>query len=207
MEKSIAAILIKADERKDNDYFVRLFSAEGIISAVFRGVRKAGSKLKYAAQPMAFCLFELTGRQTPVITGASQIEDFSSIAADIVEFTSCMIMLEAADYSSAAVDCAESFLSLLKCIKAVIYNATDARLAAIKYMQKLLFLSGFYRPERGGGEVKDARSLAAAVAGSYLDDLKNIKADSDIVNAALKATSSLFERFFDCRINSCRFFG
>ena len=55
--------------------------------------------------------------------------------------------------------------------------------------------------------MKDARSLAAAVAGSYLDDLKNIKADSDIVNAALKATSSLFERFFDCRINSCRFFG
>ena len=56
MEGSVTAIVIRAEERKDSDYLLRLFSAEGVISAVMRGVRKASSKMKFAAQPFAFCV-------------------------------------------------------------------------------------------------------------------------------------------------------
>ena len=206
MEKSITAILIKAEERKESDYLVRLFSAEGIVVAVLRGVRKAGAKMKFAAQPMAFCVYELTGNQFPVVTGASQIEDFSSVCADMIQFTCCMIMLEAADYSSDAVDCAESFLSLLKSIKTIIYSSVDARLAATKFLQKLLYMSGFFRPERKKGPVVDAQSLSAAIAASYLDELPGLVADNELINAALKLNLAMFERFFSCKINSGRFF-
>ena len=57
MEGSVTAIVIRAEERKDSDYLLRLFSAEGVISAVMRGVRKASSKMKFAAQPFAFCVY------------------------------------------------------------------------------------------------------------------------------------------------------
>lgn len=206
MEKSITAILIKAEEHKESDYLVRLFSTEGIVVAVLRGVRKAGAKMKFAAQPMAFCVYELTGNKFPVVTGASQIEDFSSVCADMIQFTCCMIMLEAADYSSAAVDCAESFLSLLKSIKTIIYSSVDARLAATKFLQKLLYMSGFFRPERKKGPVVDAQSLSAAIAASYLDELPGLVADNELINAALKLNLAMFERFFSCKINSGRFF-
>ena len=55
MEGSVTAIVIRAEERKDSDYLLRLFSAEGVISAVMRGVRKASSKMKFAAQPRSAC--------------------------------------------------------------------------------------------------------------------------------------------------------
>ena len=94
MEGSVTAIVIRAEERKDSDYLLRLFSAEGVISAVMRGVRKASSKMKFAAQPFAFCVYELSGRgEIPVVTGATQIEDFSGIAEDIVSFSACSVML------------------------------------------------------------------------------------------------------------------
>ena len=147
MEGSVTAIVIRAEERKDSDYLLRLFSAEGVISAVMRGVRKASSKMKFAAQPFAFCVYELSGRgEIPVVTGATQIEDFSGIAEDIVSFSACSVMLEAARYSVDAVDCPDSFVSLLKCIKAVLYSAVNPAIVAIKYLQKLLFSSGFFRP-------------------------------------------------------------
>lgn len=206
MDKSITAILIKTEERKDNDYLIRLFSAEGIVTAVLRGVRKPGAKMKFAAQPLAFCVYELSGKQIPIVTGVSQIEDFSSVATDIVKFSACMTMLECADYSSSAVDCAESFVSLLKCIKEIIYGGADARIVAVKYLQKLLFLSGFYRPEMAKCEITDAKSLCAVIASSYLGDLSGISADGDTLCAALVNTAALFEKFFSCEIKSCRFF-
>lgn len=209
MEKSLTAIVIKAEERKDNDYLIRLFSAEGIISAVLRGVRKSGAKMKFAAQPLAFCVYELNGNQIPVVTGASQIEDFSAVAADIVKFTACTAMLEAADYSASAVDCAESFVSLLKCIKAVMYEGVDARAAAIKYMQKLLFLSGFFRPERNKNQtagMSEAKMLEIQIASSYLDDLSGLCADEDTLSAALCNTAAVFEKYFYCSVKSIRFF-
>lgn len=212
MEGSVTAIVIRAEERKDSDYLLRLFSAEGVISAVMRGVRKASSKMKFAAQPFAFCVYELSGRgEIPVVTGATQIEDFSGIAEDIVSFSACSVMLEAARYSVDAVDCPDSFVSLLKCIKAVLYSAVNPAIVAIKYLQKLLFSSGFFRPEKGELPEKDKciispDKLCKAVAASRLDDLLEITASDEAINSALAITADKFEKFFYCTLSSARFF-
>lgn len=212
MEGSVTAIVIRAEERMDSDYLLRLFSAEGVISAVMRGVRKASSKMKFAAQPFAFCVYELSGRgEIPVVTGATQIEDFSGIAEDIVRFSACSVMLEAARYSVDAVDCPDSFVSLLKCIKAVLYSAVNPAIVAIKYLQKLLFSSGFFRPEKGELPEKDnciisADKLCKAVAASRLDELLEITASDEAINSALAITADKFEKFFYCTLSSARFF-
>ena len=212
MEGSVTAIVIRAEERKDSDYLLCLFSAEGVISAVMRGVRKASSKMKFAAQPFAFCVYELSGRgEIPVVTGATQIEDFSGIAEDIVSFSACSVMLEAARYSVDAVDCPDSFVSLLKCIKAVQYSAVNPAIVAIKYLQKLLFSSGFFRPEKGELPEKDkciisADKLCKAVAASRLDELLEITASDEAINSALAITADKFEKFFYCTLSSARFF-
>lgn len=212
MEGSVTAIVIRAEERKDSDYLLRLFSAEGVISAVMRGVRKASSKMKFAAQPFAFCVYELSGRgEIPMVTGATQIEDFSGIAEDIVSFSACSVMLEAARYSVDAVDCPDSFVSLLKCIKAVLYSAVNPAIVAIKYLQKLLFSSGFFRPEKGELPEKDnciisADKLCKAVAASRLDELLEITASDEAINSALAITVDKFEKFFYCTLSSARFF-
>ena len=212
MEGSVTAIVIRAEERKDSDYLLRLFSAEGVISAVMRGVRKASSKMKFAAQPFAFCVYELSGRgEIPVVTGATQIEDFSGIAEDIVSFSACSVMLEAARYSVDAVDCPDSFVSLLKCIKAVLYSAVNPAIVAIKYLQKVLFSSGFFRPEKGELPEKDkciisADKLCKAVAASRLDELLEITASDEVINSALAITADKFEKFFYCTLSSARFF-
>lgn len=212
MKGSVTAIVIRAEERKDSDYLLRLFSAEGVISAVMRGVRKASSKMKFAAQPFAFCVYELSGRgEIPVVTGATQIEDFSGIAEDIVSFSACSVMLEAARYSVDAVDCPDSFVSLLKCIKAVLYSAVNPAIVAIKYLQKLLFSSGFFRPEKGELPEKDkciisADKLCKAVAASRLDELLEITASDEVINSALAITADKFEKFFYCTLSSARFF-
>lgn len=212
MEGSVTAIVIRAEEWKDSDYLLRLFSAEGVISAVMRGVRKASSKMKFAAQPFAFCVYELSGRgEIPVVTGATQIEDFSGIAEDIVSFSACSVMLEAARYSVDAVDCPDSFVSLLKCIKAVLYSAVNPAIVAIKYLQKLLFSSGFFRPEKGELPEKDkciisADKLCKAVAASRLDELLEITASDEAINSALAITADKFEKFFYCTLSSARFF-
>ena len=212
MEGSVTAIVIRAEERKDSDYLLRLFSAEGVISAVMRGVRKASSKMKFAAQPFAFCVYELSGRgEIPVVTGATQIEDFSGIAEDIVSFSACSVMLEAARYSVDAVDCPDSFVSLLKCIKAVLYSAVNPAIVAIKYLQKLLFSSGFFRPEKGELPEKDkciisADKLCKAVAASRLDELLEITASDEAINSALAIPADKIEKFFYCTLSSARFF-
>ncbi len=206
MEKSITAILIRSEERKDSDYLVRLFSGEGIITAIMRGVRKSTSKLKFAAQPFAFCVYELAGREVPVVTGASCIEDFSVLAHSVSDFSACSIMLECADYASVAVDCSELFVSLLKCLKAVAYEYCDSRVVAIKFMQKILFMSGFFRPIKNKREIIDAKSLVDFIAAEYLDGLSSLKPEDDLANSALRSVVARFERTFDCSVKSAKLF-
>ena len=121
------------------------------------------------------------------------------------------VMLEAARYSVDAVDCPDSFVSLLKCIKAVLYSAVNPAIVAIKYLQKLLFSSGFFRPEKGELPEKDkciisADKLCKAVAASRLDELLEITASDEAINSALAIIADKFEKFFYCTLSSARFF-
>ena len=204
MDKSITAILIKTEELRDYDYRVTLFSAEGIERAVMRGVRKKDAKLKFACQPFAFCQYELSTKNNVIVTGASQIENLSSIVVDVDKFTMGCIMLESVENAVNAVDSSLLFVALLKSLKALLYSNADPRLVTMKFLQKILHESGFCRFETSDDNTATVSGLIGAVAGSFLDDLDGITADEETIVAGLYRIVTLFNEQMDCTLKSAR---
>ena len=87
-EKIIDAIVLKSQDFKDNDKIVYLFSpAEGKLSAVLKGVKKASAKLKFAGEPFCFAEFCCVKRgDMYTITNAYQKESFFELRQDITAF-------------------------------------------------------------------------------------------------------------------------
>ena len=87
-EKIIDAIVLKSQDFKDNDKIVYLFSpAEGKLSAVLKGVKKASAKLKFAGEPFCFAEFCCVKRgDMYTITNAYQKASFFELRQDITSF-------------------------------------------------------------------------------------------------------------------------
>ena len=99
-------------------------------------------------------------------------------------------------------------VSVKKQNTAVVFD--DPIVAAIKYMQKLLFMSGFFRPERAladdGADISTADRLQKAIAASRLDELPSVAPEREVACSALTVTVDKFEQFFFCEIASARYF-
>ena len=95
-EKIIDAIVLKSQDFKDNDKIVYLFSpAEGKLSAVLKGVKKASAKLKFAGEPFCFAEFCCVKRgDMYTITNAYQKESFFELRQDITTFYCGVTALE-----------------------------------------------------------------------------------------------------------------
>lgn len=103
MERKTDAIVLRTAEYKDADKILTLLTPfEGKITAGIRGVKKAGAKLAFAAQPFAFCEYVLTeknGRNT--VVSAYLHDGFFSLRTDIVRFYAACAVTEACDALSA----------------------------------------------------------------------------------------------------------
>ena len=63
MEQIVNALMLKAADYNENDKILTLLTAErGRITAGIKGVKKAGAKLKFAAQPFCFAEYVLSRR-------------------------------------------------------------------------------------------------------------------------------------------------
>ena len=103
MERKTEAIVLRTAEYKDADKILTLLTPfEGKITAGIRGVKKAGAKLAFAAQPFAFCEYVLTernGRNT--VVSAYLHDGFFSLRTDIVRFYAACAVTEACEALSA----------------------------------------------------------------------------------------------------------
>ena len=97
MEVKCDALMLRANDYKDNDKLLTLFAAgKGKITAVCRGVRKAAAKLRFAAQPFCFAeyvLAERAGRFT--VVSAFLHDGFYSLREDIGKFYAASAVTEA----------------------------------------------------------------------------------------------------------------
>lgn len=144
MELKVNAIMLRAIDYKDNDKILTLLTAEmGKISAGIRGVKKAGAKLKFAAQPFCFAEYVLTktGDKYTVIQAAEN-ESFYDLRLDICKFYAASSVCEAAlavTYDSA--DCNNIFYAAINALTAMCNG--DECVALIKYLIEVLELSGY----------------------------------------------------------------
>ena len=99
MEYKTDALLIRTADYGEYDKMVTLFTAErGKISACMKGVRKAGAKLKFAAQPFCFAeyvLAERSGRNT--VVSASLHDGFYPLRESVESFYAAAAVAEACD--------------------------------------------------------------------------------------------------------------
>jgi DNA repair protein RecO (recombination protein O) len=98
-EIKLKGIVIKADDYKDSDKLVTIFSAEkGLIRARARGVKKNKAKLAFAVQPFAFIEFMLSERNGfYTVINATSIDQFFGLTADFDNYLfmlSCLEVLE-----------------------------------------------------------------------------------------------------------------
>lgn len=96
MEYKTDALLLKSIDVGENDKLATLLTAErGKIVAKLKGVKKAGAKLKFAAQPFCFAeygIVEKSGYST--VVSAYLHQDFFALREDIVAFYAGASVLE-----------------------------------------------------------------------------------------------------------------
>lgn len=82
------ALVLRAADYGENDKIITLFSLQyGKISAALKGVKKAGAKLKFAAQPFCFAEFVLAKKEEHnTVTSASLTDGFYPLREDIGKF-------------------------------------------------------------------------------------------------------------------------
>ena len=94
----VNALMLRAVDYHENDKILTLLTAErGKLTAGIKGVKKAGAKLKFAAQPFCFAeyiLAERGGRYT--VIQASECESFYELRTDICKFYAACAVCEAA---------------------------------------------------------------------------------------------------------------
>jgi len=181
------AIVLKATDYKESDKLVRLFLPNGeVILASVKGVKKAAAKLKFAAQPLAFCEYSLSNKNGfYTVTNAVQIESLYNLCLDTDKFNAACVMLETVDkVSGNSVLNSEIFISLLKTFKDMLYGDTDPYAAAASFLYEVLKQCGYEIPNNEF----NGRLGTPAPATSYIPEL--IKA------------AALIEKYFDTELKS-----
>ncbi len=95
----VNAVMLRSADYGENDKMLTLLTAElGKISAGIKGVKKAGAKLRFAAQPFCFAEYILSRRgERYTVTQASEVESFYELRTDISKFYAASAVCECAN--------------------------------------------------------------------------------------------------------------
>lgn len=119
MEVKVNALVLRAIDYRDNDKILTLLTAEkGKISAGIKGVKKAGAKLKFAAQPLCFAEYVLSekgGKYT--VINASESESFYELRTDFNKLYPAFAICEIAQVLTyEGDDCKDIFYSAIRAL-------------------------------------------------------------------------------------------
>lgn len=138
------AIVTRAVPYKESDMIVTLVGVEaGKITATAKGCLKPKAKLRYAAEPLNFGEYVLSGKNGRyVITECNQIESFSAVTSDLDRYYAAFMALETLDKLSREPQ-PRIFMRTLSCLGDLAY-ATDKEVDAIvtDFLKDILAESG-----------------------------------------------------------------
>ena len=140
----VNALMLRSADYGDNDKILTLLTAErGKLSAGIKGVKKAGAKLKFAAQPFCFAEYILAKRgERYTVTQASETESFYDIRTDINKFYAASAVCEAADcLTFGSPDDAAIFTLAVQALSNICNS--DECLSLIKFLLAALSAAGY----------------------------------------------------------------
>lgn len=144
MEIKVNALMLRAVDYNENDKILTLLTAEyGKISAGIKGVKKAGAKLKFAAQPFCFAEYVLSknGDKYTVIN-CSECESFYDLRTDVNKFYAASAVLEATlALTFEGGECSEIFYESVKTLTKMC-NGNEG-LALVEFLLFALEKSGY----------------------------------------------------------------
>ena len=144
MERKVDALVLRTADFGENDKMLTLFTLQsGKLSAAAKGVRKAGAKLRFAAQPFCFAEYVLAqkGERFTVIS-AAQTDGFYPLREDIGKFyaAACVVGLcDALLYENIVNE--ELFLRAVEALRAMCEE--EALPVLLSFFMKALELSGY----------------------------------------------------------------
>ncbi len=144
MEIKVNALVLRAADYGEYDKILTLLTAEhGKISAGIKGVKKAGAKLRFAAQPFCFAEFILSARgDRYTVINASETESFYDLRTDIMKFYAASAVIEAAhSLTYEGGDCSGIFAGSVKTLSEMC--AGDECGPLINFMMYALKISGY----------------------------------------------------------------
>ena len=126
-ELKTKAIVVRAVPYHETDMIVTLISPEfGKITATARGCLKPKAKLRYAAEPMNFGDYLLSGKNGRyVVADCSQIESFSAVTADIDKYYAASLALEVLSKLTPDEPQPALFIDSLKALNDLAYGDKD----------------------------------------------------------------------------------
>ncbi|MDD3831837.1 MAG: DNA repair protein RecO [Clostridia bacterium] len=146
MEEKRQAIVLKSVDFQENDKLLWLYTLEeGRITAIAKGVKKAGAKLKYASQPFCFGEFMLTNSKgRNILTGCSQVESFYELRSNInCYYAGCIMLDTVSTLVQENQPNSPLFLSLLKHLQQLLSGDIDNDTLIIKFLLTFLQLEGY----------------------------------------------------------------
>ena len=202
-QENYTAILLKATDYREADKLVRLFTVEGgIVNAVMKGVKKSGAKLKFGAQPFAFCEYNIVeGKGFPTVAGCVPIEDLFALTQDIEKFTCASVMLEATDRAVGELPDPNAFIMLLKALKATLYDTASPKLILAKLLQTFYLRGGYEKKLNVEDNAGGVLGLAAKIQSSTLSELSQIDCEG-FLDSTLKRIVKTFEKHFPPALKS-----
>lgn len=200
METKVNALVLRAADYNDNDKILTLLTAEkGKITAAAKGVKKAGAKLRFAAQPFCFAEYVLaSSKDKYTVINATEQESFYDLRVDINKFYAASAAIEAAAALTFEGDeCAEIFYALLHALTDMCNG--DEIESLIKFLLFALKRSGYGISLDGcavcGAELDNAQKLFYDLdAGSFTCEncRKGLGASTATYNVLKKADGKPF---------------
>jgi len=202
LETHYCIVLRQADYR-DNDKMLTVFSRTvGKLGVMARGVRKAGSKLAVAAQPLATGEYELhrTGERL-YLRGASVKQEFPHVQTDYDSFTAACVMLEATERAlSVTGEYGGLFVMLIHSLYAVETGTVtpDGALAyylvqAVERLGVLPDLALALRRAGGAEELETAIEVLRRIDPRHIEAVMAVQAD-------MAAAARAMIRFFSAQL-------
>ena len=170
MEFKADALLLRTADYGENDRMATLLTAErGKVSACFKGVRRAGAKLRFAAQPFCFAEYVFAsraGRNT--VTSASLYDGFPAICEDVGRFYAAAAVTEACD--RLALEGMQAGELLVAAVTALKELCKDEPLALVRFLLSALSYAG-YPPAAGAcpvcGKIPSGRMRFSFADGAF----------------------------------------
>lgn len=211
-QNNYIGLLLRAIDYKDNDKLLKILTpTDGVITAVIKGVKKASAKLKFAAQPFAFCEYTIVEKYSnKTVINASSQDNLFDLTKDSDIFFNASLMLEASEVALSLTKSGEMFVLILKCFNDMLYSGVEPKIASAYYLYNLLDNGGYMKKQTVLVDINKIKSSNEVIISyAQIKDLKEFQAiENEIplsfVTDALNRISKEFMKRYECNLKSLK---